>query len=83
MYLMSFSFLANAPGLLLPAPYLYWWLGAVALWTPVNLFQTLRGGYGWSVLGAALKTLVVWAVSVAAFGLLLLALMLVAVAQFR
>jgi hypothetical protein len=83
MDLMSFSFLANAPGLLLPAPYQYWWLGAVALWTPVNLFQTLRGGYGSSVAGAALKTLVVWLVSVAAFGLLLAGLFTVAVAQFR
>jgi hypothetical protein len=83
MDLMSFSFLANAPGLLLPAPYQYWWLGAVALWTPVNLFQTLRGGYSSSVTGAALKTLVVWLVSVAAFGLLLAGLFTVAVAQFR
>jgi hypothetical protein len=81
MDLMSFSFLANAPGLLLPAPYLYWWLGAVALWTPVNLFQTLRGGYGSSVLGAALKTLIVWIVSAMGFTLLLAAVITVALVQ--
>jgi hypothetical protein len=83
MDLMSFSFFANAPALLLPAPYVFWWLGAVALWTPINLFQTLRGGYGSSSLGAALKTLIVWIASVTAFCLLLAVLMVVAVAQFR
>jgi hypothetical protein len=83
MDLMAFGFLANAPGFLLPMPWAGWWLGAVALWTPVNLFQTLRGGYGSSVVGAAVKTLVVWAVGVSAFGVLLLGLMVLALAQIR
>lgn len=73
MNLMSFGFLANAVGFLLPPPAMGWWLGAVALWTPVNLFQTLRGGYGSGLAGAIAKTLVVWTTSVTAFGLLLVA----------
>ncbi|MDB5474755.1 MAG: Membrane protein involved in colicin uptake [Phenylobacterium sp.] len=81
MDLMAFGFLANAPGFLLPMPWAGWWLGAVALWTPINLFQTLRGGYGSGVLGATVKTLVVWTVSVSAFGVLLLGLMVLALAQ--
>jgi len=67
MNLMSFSFLVNAVGFALPMPATWWALGLAAIWTPVNLFQTLRGGYGSSLLGAALKTLVVWLVSGIAF----------------
>ena len=81
MDLMSFGFLANAPGLLLPAAFIPWWLGAVALWTPINLFQTLRGGYDSSVRGATLKTLIVWLASAAAFVVLLAAVVFVALAQ--
>ena len=74
MNLLSFAFLANAVGLLVPLSLTIWWLGLVAIWTPVNLFQTLRGGYGSSVLGATLKTLVVWITTVTAFGALVLGL---------
>ena len=81
MNLMSFAFLANAVGLLLPPPLVMWWLGAVAIWTPVNLFQTLRYGYGSSVVGATLKTLVVWITTVTAFGLLVLALFVFTLTQ--
>ena len=81
MNLMSFAFLANAVGLLLPPPAMVWWLGLVAIWTPVNLFQTLRGGYGSSIPGALLKTLVVWITSVTAFGVLLLGLLVFTLTQ--
>ena len=81
MNLMSFAFLANALGLLLPPPLMVWWLGLVAIWTPINLFQTLRGGYGSSILGAVLKTLVVWLTSVTAFGVLLLGLFVFTLTQ--
>lgn len=81
MNLMSFAFLANAVGLLLPAPMMIWWLGLVAIWTPVNLFQTLRGGYRSSLLGATLKTLVVWLASVTAFGVLLMGLLVFTLTQ--
>jgi hypothetical protein len=81
MNLMSFAFLTNAVTLVLPMPVAGWWMGLLALWTPVNLFQTLRGGYGSSVLGAVVKTLIVWFTSVTAFGLLLLGLVLFTLTQ--
>ncbi len=81
MNLMSFAFLTNAVGLILPASIAAVWFLALAVWTPVNLYQTLRGAYGSSVLGAILKTLVVWTTTVLAFGLLLLALMVFSLNQ--
>jgi hypothetical protein len=81
MNLLSFTFLTNAAGLMLPFSWMGWWFGLVALWTPVNLFQTLRGAYGSSILGAALKTLVVWWITVFSFSLLLTGLLVLAVAE--
>ncbi len=43
------------------------WFILLTFWTPINLFQTVKGGYGSSVIGAAFKTLIVWFVSVVAF----------------
>jgi hypothetical protein len=71
MNFLSFVFLANALGLVLPQPFAGLWLGAVAIWTPINLYQTLRGAYDSSVLGAVFKTIVVWNVSFFAFCTLL------------
>jgi hypothetical protein len=71
MNFLSFVFLANALGLVLPLPLAAIWLSLVAIWTPINLFQSLRGAYGSSVPGAAFKTLVVWSTSFFAFFVLL------------
>ena len=49
--------------------------------TVVNLFQTLRGGYGSSVIGAALKTLVVWFATAFSFSVLLTGLLIFALTQ--
>jgi len=81
MNLLSFSFLANAAGLIMPTVIMPWWLGAVAFWTPVNLFQTLRGAYGSSVPGAMIKTAWVWCATTLAFGALLVAIILVTLNQ--
>jgi hypothetical protein len=81
MNLLSFAFLTNALGLVLPDPVKVWWFGLLVLWTPVNLFQTLRGAYGSSIVGATLKTLVVWFVTALSFSLLLAGLALLALAQ--
>ena len=81
MNLLSFAFLANAAALLTPPSLVWWALLAVALWTPVNLFQTLRGAYGSSILGAVLKTLFVWTATVSAFAILLTGLMLFTLGQ--
>ncbi len=81
MNLLSFGFLINAVALVLPAPAMFYALGLAALWTPINLFQTLRGAYGSSILGAGLKTLVVWLITTVASTILLLALMTFSLAQ--
>jgi hypothetical protein len=81
MNLLSFAFLTNAVGFILPLPLTFFWLGLVAIWTPVNLFQTLRGGYGSGIIGAALKTLIVWITTVTAFSLLLTGLLLFTLTQ--
>jgi hypothetical protein len=81
MNLLSFVFLANAAALMLPMAAMGYGLAAAALWTPVNLFQTLRGGYGSSVLGATLKTIIVWFTTVFAFSLLLLGLLVFSLSQ--
>ena len=46
MDLLAFVFLTNAAALILPLSAMPYGLGVAALWTPINLFQTLRGGYG-------------------------------------
>ena len=53
----------------------------VAVWTVANLFQTLHGGYGSSRLGAGLKTLVVWAITVVSASVLMTGLFVLAVAE--
>ena len=81
MNLLSFAFLTNALGLVLPDMLKTWWFGLLTIWTPINLFQTLRGAYGSSIVGAAIKTLIVWFVSVFSFSLLLAGLAVLALAQ--
>jgi Protein of unknown function (DUF3667) len=81
MNILSFAFLTNAMGLILPQSLRIYWFGALAVWTPINLFQTLRGAYGSSLLGATLKTLIVWTTTVLAFGVLMFALMLFSLNQ--
>ncbi len=79
--LLSFSFLVNAIGMVLPMSAWPMAFGVVSLWTPINLFQTLRGGYGSSIIGALLKTFIVWMISVTSFGVLLTGLMLFSLSQ--
>jgi len=79
--LLSFSFLTNAIGMVLPSPLTVPWFVILAFWTPINLFQTLRGGYGSTMVGAVFKTLIVWVMSVFAFVLLLSLLLLFSLSQ--
>ena len=81
MNLLSFNFLTNALGLILPYAVMPFWFGLLALWTPVNLFQTLRGAYGSSILGAVLKTLIVWAITAVSSVALLTGLLVLAVVE--
>lgn len=79
--LLSFAFLTNAIGMVLPAWLIGPWFAILTFWTPINLFQTLRGGYGSSIVGAVFKTLVVWFMSVFAFATLVIALMVFTLSQ--
>lgn len=79
--LLSFAFLTNALGMVLPASAAGVWFLILVFWTPINLFQTLRGGYGSSIIGAAIKTLIVWFVSVTAFSTLLVMLIIFTLSQ--
>jgi hypothetical protein len=79
--LLSFSFLIYAILFVLPGALVPWFLGIVQLWSPINLFQTLRGGYGSSIVGALLKTFIVWMISITSFGLLVGGLMVFTLSQ--
>ncbi|WP_184718350.1 DUF3667 domain-containing protein [Caulobacter sp.] len=79
--LMSFSFLTWAVLFVLPQAVMGPFLVIIMLWGPINLFQTLRGGYDSSIPGALIKTLIVWFTTVIAFAVLLLGLMLFTLSQ--
>lgn len=79
--LLSFSFLLWALVFILPQPLIGAALTVVILWTPVNLFQTLRGGYGSTIIGALFKTGIVWFSSVTAFAMMLSGLLLFTLSQ--
>ena len=71
MNLLSFMFLTNAIGLLLPEEVHPAWTGISALWTLWNFFSTLRGAYGSSILGAIFKSLLLWIMTGVAFSLVI------------
>ncbi len=52
-----------------------------AIWTPVNLYMTLRGAYGSSILGAGLKALFLWISTMGLFLTLLIGLLALALNQ--
>lgn len=79
--LLSFTLLTNALGLVLPASVSPFWFLFLAVWTPVNMYQTLRGAYGSTWLGAAFKTLILWQGGLLTFGLLLIGLLALTVIQ--
>ncbi len=79
--LLSFSFLTNALCMVLPMSAWATTFGLLSLWTPINLFQTLRGGYDSSIFGALIKTFIVWMISVTSFGVLVAGLMLFTLSQ--
>jgi hypothetical protein len=54
---LSFVFLLDAAVFLLPHDLQPWGMLVGLIWSPINLFMTLRGAYGSSIIGAALKSL--------------------------
>jgi hypothetical protein len=81
MNLLSFAFLTNAVGLVMPARAMPFIFGLLAIWAPINMFQTLRGAYGSSILGAILKTLIIWMIIGLSFLILLTVLLTLAITQ--
>jgi hypothetical protein len=81
MQYLSFCFLLWAAVWLAPIWFWGWLILPALIWTPANLFLTLRGAYGSSVIGAGLKALLLWISTLVAFGLLILGLLALALGQ--
>lgn len=80
--LLSFAFLTNAVVLALPKSIMDWGFVVVAIWTPINIFMTLRGAYGSGIFGAITKTFILWTTTTVAFSLLLVGVFMVSVNEF-
>jgi len=81
MQFLSFEFLVFAVAWLIPDPARGWALLIATLWTPINLFMTLRGAYGSGVITAAIKTLFLWFSTLFLFGVLMIGLLTLALAE--
>jgi hypothetical protein len=81
MQFLSFVFLIFALAWLAPFPLNGLTLLAATLWTPVNLYMTLRGAYGSGVITAGVKTLFLWVSTLLLFLILIVALLALALAQ--
>ena len=81
MQFLGFVFLVSAAAWLPPEPLRGWTVLVAALWTPVNLFQLLRGAYGSSVLGALVRTAWLWVSTGVVFAALLLGLLTLGLQQ--
>lgn len=81
MNYLSFTFLSFAIALIMPGPVKGWALFVVTLWSPVNLFMTLRGAYGSNWFSALLKTSFLWTASICLFAILVVGLMAIGLYQ--
>ena len=81
MQFLSFEFLIFALAWLPPDPVRGWAMQIAILWTPVNLFMTLRGAYGSGILASGAKTVFLWVSTLTLFGLLVAGLMVLALAE--
>ena len=81
MQFLSFVFLISALAWVLPEPARGWAVLVASIWAPINLYQTLRGAYGSGRFGAVVKTGLLWTSTLFLFGVLMLGLMALALAQ--
>ena len=81
MNMLSFVFLGAALGLVLPGILAGPYMTAFWVWVPINVSMTLRGAYGSGIIGAALKTFILWVLSTIAFSLLLVGLLALGLSQ--
>jgi hypothetical protein len=81
MQYLSFCFLLWAGIWLLPNPVQDTAIFAGIIWTPTNLFFTLRGAYGSSFIGALVKAIFLWLSTLFAFLMLIIGLLALALGQ--
>jgi len=81
MQYLSFCFLLWAAVWLAPINTWGWVFWPALIWTPANLFLTLRGAYGSGVIGAGFKALFLWTSTLIAFGVLIIGLLALALGQ--
>ena len=81
MQFLSFVFLVSAAAWLPPQPIRGVLVFAAILWTPVNLFQLLRGAYGSGWVGAGVRTGLLWLSTQVVFALLLTGLLILGLQQ--
>jgi hypothetical protein len=81
MQFLSFEFLIFAIAWIIPDPVRGWALTIATLWTPVNLYMTLRGAYGSKKVTAGIKTIFLWFSTMFLFCLLMIGLMTLALAE--
>ncbi len=75
---LAFCFLIWAIVWLTPSPIKGLLFLPAMIWTPINLFMTLRGAYGSSRLSSAVKAMFLWVATMTVFGLLLTGLIILA-----
>ena len=78
MHFLSFTFLIWALVYIVPDPVRGVLMLIATIWTPINLFMTLRGAYGSSIAGAVGKTGVLWIVTLFLFLALLMGVVVLA-----
>ncbi len=81
MQFLSFEFLIFALAWVLPDPLQGTALWIATLWTPVNLYMTLRGAYGSGAITAGVKTLFLWFSTLLLFAALMVGLLTLALAE--
>ena len=81
MQFLSFVFLISAIAWLMPGPLQEIAVLIASIWAPINLYQTLRGAYGSRWWTSVIKTAFLWISTLTLFGVLMLGLMTLALAE--
>lgn len=79
MNLLSFIFFLYAIGFVVPDIVAEILKPIFMIWILVTFFRTLRGAYGSSILGAALKSILLWLMTFFSFAIVLTGVMFVSI----
>lgn len=69
--ILSFAFFTNGIVLFMPESWRQYGFMLLTVWTPVNMFMTLKGAYGSGWFGALVKTLMLWFMTMFSFSVLI------------